>query len=309
MMKHILSLGFIASVLSGCFAPSSVNAATKDYQPYNELTAEEERVILNKGTEPPHSGKFNKHDEDGVYTCKRCDATLFPSDAKFDSGTGWPSFDDAIPGAVAEKADGFRTEIVCANCDGHLGHVFRGEGLTKKSTRHCVNSVSLDFVPKENYETAIFAGGCFWGVEHFLAREEGVLETSVGYIGGHKENPTYQEVCSKTTGHAEAVEVKYDASKTSFEKLARLFFETHDPTQVNRQGPDIGSQYRSGVFYTNDEQKEITEKLIAELEAKGLKVATEVTKATTFWDAEGYHQDYYLMKGSTPYCHSYVKRF
>ncbi len=160
-----------------------------------------------------------------------------------------------------------------------------------------------------NTERAIFAGGCFWGVEHYMEKVDGVIEAKSGYIGGHKDNPSYREVCNKTTGHAEAVQVTYDPSKTNFEELARVFFQIHDPTQVNRQGPDRGEQYRSEVFYLNEEQKKITQKLIKELEANGYDVATKVTKAGKFWDAEDYHQDYYQKKASTPYCHAFVKRF
>ncbi|MFC2187529.1 peptide-methionine (S)-S-oxide reductase MsrA [Fulvivirgaceae bacterium LMO-SS25] len=158
-------------------------------------------------------------------------------------------------------------------------------------------------------ERAIFASGCFWGTEYYFQKALGVISTTVGYIGGQVANPTYREVCSGTTGHAEATEVFYDPSKTDFETLARLFFETHDPTQMNRQGPDIGTQYRSAVFYLNNEQKEITEKLICLLEEKGLKIATEVTPATEFYTAENYHQDYYKNNGSSPYCHFFTKRF
>ncbi|MFZ6664684.1 peptide-methionine (S)-S-oxide reductase MsrA [Peijinzhouia sedimentorum] len=158
-------------------------------------------------------------------------------------------------------------------------------------------------------ERAIFASGCFWGTEYYFQKALGVISTTVGYIGGQVANPTYREVCSGTTGHAEATEVFYDPSKTDFETLARLFFETHDPTQMNRQGPDIGTQYRSAVFYLNNEQKEITEKLISLLEEKGLKIATEVTPATEFYTAENYHQDYYKNNGSSPYCHFFTKRF
>ena len=158
-------------------------------------------------------------------------------------------------------------------------------------------------------ERAIFASGCFWGTEYYFQKAPGVISTTVGYIGGKVANPTYREVCSGTTGHAEATEVFYDPSKTDFETLARLFFETHDPTQMNRQGPDIGTQYRSAVFYLNNEQKEITEKLISLLEEKGLKIATEVTPATEFYTAENYHQDYYKNNGSSPYCHFFTKRF
>ena len=278
------------------------------------LTPEEKRVIVDKGTEAPFTGRYYKHKEPGTYVCRQCGAPLYRSADKFDAGCGWPSFDDEIPGAVKRTpdADGRRTEITCAKCGAHLGHVFAGEGFTPKNTRHCVNSISLEFVPaaiKEQTETAIFVGGCFWGVEHLLSKEPGVLDVESGYIGGHTENPTYEEVCSHRTGHAEAVRVTFDPAKVSYEKLARLFFEIHDPTQVGRQGPDIGDQYRSEIFYTTPAQRETAEKLIAELRAKGYDVVTEVTQATTFWPAEEYHQDYYDRKGTQPYCHGYTKRF
>ena len=205
-----------------------------------------------------------------------------------------------------------RTEIECANCGAHLGHVFLNEGLTEKETRYCVNSVSMKFIADSEAiktDTAIFAGGCFWGVQYYLDKEKGVISTTVGYTGGHTSNPTYKEVCSGTTGHAEAIQVLFDPKQTSYETLAKLFFELHDPTQVNRQGPDVGEQYRSAVFYINDEQKQIAEKLINLLKDKGYKVATEVSKASTFWKAEDYHQEYYDNKGGTPYCHKYTKRF
>ena len=160
-----------------------------------------------------------------------------------------------------------------------------------------------------NTERAIFASGCFWGTEYYFQRADGVLSTRVGYIGGHKENPTYREVCYTDTGHAEAIEVVYDPTQTSYETLARLFFETHDPTQVNRQGPDVGTQYRSEIFYLDAEQKAIATKLIGLLEEKGYRVATEVTAASTFWPAEDYHQQYYAKNGQNPYCHIYTPRF
>ena len=281
---------------------------------YNELTPEEERVIIYKGTETPFTGEYYDHHEDGTYLCKRCGAPLFPSDAKFDSRTGWPSFDDVIPGAVRQvpDADGMRTEIVCSQCGAHLGHVFFGEGFSDKNTRHCVNSLSLGFLPDEDMETtqtAVFAGGCFWGLEYHFNNAEGVLSTRVGYTGGHTENPTYGEVCRGNTGHAEAIEVTFDHALTSYETLARLFFEIHDPTQVNRQGPDIGEQYRSAIFYAGEEQKATAESLIETLQSKGYQVATQLEPAGEFWEAEDYHQDYYEKKGSQPYCHVLTKRF
>lgn len=276
------------------------------------LTPEEERVIVNKGTESPFSGEYYASNESGTYTCKRCGAGLYRSDDKFDSGCGWPSFDDEIEGAVARTidADGYRTEITCANCGAHLGHVFEGEGFTGKDTRHCVNSISLNFIPEET-ETgrALFASGCFWGTEYHFSKIPGVISTTVGYTGGTTDNPTYREVCSGKTGHAETVEVIYHKNQVSFEELAKLFFETHDPSQVNRQGPDIGTQYRSEIFYLDDAQKHTAEKLVGSLKDKGLKVATKITPAGKFYKAENYHQDYYDNTGGTPYCHVYVKRF
>ena len=265
---------------------------------FNKLSPEEEAVIINKATEPPNSGKYNKHKEKGIYSCRQCKTPLFRSVNKFDSDCGWPAFEKEIPGSVKRipDADGKRTEIVCTKCDGHLGHVFIGENITQANTRHCVNSVSIDFIPEAKMGRAIFASGCFWGTEYYMQKAPGVLQTTVGYIGGKKTKPTYEEVCANTTGHAEAVEVLYDQEKTDYKTLAKLFFETHDPGQLNRQGPDVGEQYRSEIFYFDDEQKAIAEKLINTLEEKGIKVVTKLTPAGTFWDAEDYHQEYYDKK-------------
>lgn len=280
---------------------------------YNELTPEEQQVIIHKGTEKPFSGKYYKHKEKCIYICKRCNAPLYRSQDKFDSGCGWPSFDDEIPGAVKKipDPDGIRTEIVCANCGAHLGHIFTGEGFTPKNVRHCVNSISLNFIPEKDLKTekAYFAGGCFWGVEYFFQKEKGVISTRVGYMGGTTEHPSYEDVCTGKTGHAETIEVVFDPNTTNFEKLARLFFEIHDPTQIDRQGPDAGNQYRSEIFYTNDQQKKIAENLIKILKEKGYNVATKLTKAGRFWEAEEYHQSYYRKRNSLPYCHIRIKRF
>jgi len=303
-----LTLFFVLFGLTSCYSQNDMK--------YNQLTPEEENVILHKATERPWTGTLLNNKETGTYTCKRCDAALYRSEDKFDSHCGWPSFDDEIEGAVLRipDADGMRTEIVCAKCGGHLGHVFLGEGFTSKDTRHCVNSISMNFVPDNSQmqvktERAIYAGGCFWGVEYYMQQKDGVFSVVSGYIGGNKDNPTYKEVCSGTTGHAEAVEIVFDPSRVSYEELTKLFLEIHDPTQVDRQGPDIGLQYRSEIFYVNEEQKKIAEKLLDLLRVKGYDIATKVTKATTFWPAEDYHQDYYEHKGTLPYCHGYTKRF
>lgn len=283
---------------------------------YNDLNAEEIRIIENKGTEMPFSGKFNSFYKNGIYTCRKCNAPLFNSEDKFDSGSGWPSFDDSIKGAVREipDADGRRVEIVCATCGGHLGHVFKGEQMTPKGTRHCVNSVSLGFKALEEdskLKKAYFAAGCFWGVEYWFEKQEGVLAADSGYMGGHLENPTYREVCYKDTGHLETVEVTYDPSVVSFEALSKLFFETHNPEQTNGQGPDIGPQYLSAIFYNDIEEEEIAMKLINQLEDNGMIIATQLINANehTFYIAEYEHQSYYKLRNSKPYCHAYTKRF
>lgn len=288
----------------------------------NRLTATEANILLHKGTEAPFSGEYNLHFANGIYVCKQCDTPLYTSFSKFHSQCGWPSFDDEIENAVKHlpDPDGHRTEIVCAHCEGHLGHVFVGEQSTPKNTRHCVNSLSIRFIPiselltqakqpQSGFGAALFAAGCFWGVEYHFARAKGVLATQVGYSGGTTEAPSYEQVCTGNTGHAEALLVIFDKAKTDYTKLTKLFFNLHDPSQVDGQGPDIGNQYRSEIFYFTDEQRRIAEELIALLKNNNISVATRVTSASTFWPAEAYHQQYYQTKGGEPYCHILIERF
>jgi peptide methionine sulfoxide reductase msrA/msrB len=313
MRKSVVAIVLIAVPLVFAIAcgEQETDMSSKEYR---ALTPEEEAVIVHKGTERPFTGEYNQHFEKGTYHCKRCDAPLYRSSDKFASSCGWPSFDDEIEGAIRREtdADGMRTEILCANCGAHLGHVFEGERLTDRNIRHCVNSISLVFVPDEEAADtafAYFAGGCFWGVEHLFQAKEGVVSAVSGYMGGSTEDPTYEEVCSGTTGHLEAVQVEYDPEKVTYEELARYFFEIHDPTQAGGQGPDIGGQYLSAIFYGSEEEKETAERLIGILREKGYGVVTQVRPATKFWKAEDYHQDYYERKGHRPYCHAYQKRF
>jgi len=277
-----------------------------------ELTAAEKLVIIDKGTEAPFSGKYYNFKGEGTYVCKQCGNPLYKSSDKFSSNCGWPSFDDEIEGAVIRipDADGRRTEIVCAKCGAHLGHVFLNEGFTEKNTRHCVNSISMVFVPAEkNREVAYFAGGCFWGVEYYMQKQKGVISVISGYMGGVEKDPTYELVCSGTTNYAETVEIVFDPSLTDYETIAKIFFEIHDPAQLNRQGPDIGKQYRSEIFYTNSQQKEIADSLIEILRHNGYDITTKVTPSSVFYKSEDYHQNYYQRKGTLPYCHKYTKRF
>ena len=281
-----------------------------------ELTEFEKMVLFEKATEKPFSGKYYNFYKDGIYKCKVCGAPLYKSESKFNSKSGWPSFDDAIEGAVKEipDEDGIRTEIVCAKCGAHLGHIFKGEGFTPKNVRHCVNSVSLDFTSEKKVEMkearAYFAGGCFWGVEYHFEKLKGVIEVTSGYMGGQLENPTYKQVCTGKTGHLETVEIRYNPDIIDYETLAKLFFEIHDPTQEDGQGPDIGEQYKSAIFYNTPEEKKILEKLIKILKNKGYKVVTKLIEINfPFWPAEEYHQDYYEKHNKKPYCHAYIKRF
>lgn len=303
----------ILTFMLGFLMIISQNACTQTNKKmeYNKLNPDEALVILKKATEQPYTGEYVNNKDTGIYTCKQCDAHLYNSSDKFDSHCGWPSFDDEIKGAVKRipDADGRRTEIVCANCGGHLGHVFMNEGFTEKNTRHCVNSISMKFIPNKKMEKAYFASGCFWGTEYHFMKAKGVLETTVGYMGGKTLHPTYKEVCSGTTGHIETTEVVYDPTQTSFETLLKLYYETHNFEQIGGQGPDIGSQYQSVVFYVNEEQKVMVEKYMQILTDKSYKPATKLLPAPEFWAAEDYHQEYYDKKDGSPYCHIYKKIF
>lgn len=324
--RAFLLLFFLLLLDAGCAAAEKKNGATqrniqksrkkkKVPMALNPLTPEEERIILHKGTEPPSTTETISN-QPGTWLCRQCNAPLYRAADKFESHCGWPSFDDEIPHAVRRvpDADGRRTEIVCSACGGHLGHVFQGENLTPKNTRHCVNSLSIRRVPfvvrpGQKVARALFASGCFWGTQYHFKQQPGVLYTRVGYSGGKTPNPTYKQVCTGRTGHAETVEVWFDPEIVSYTQLVRLFFETHDFTQVNRQGPDVGTQYRSAIFYLGAEQKRLAEQVREQLKKRKLSVATEIVPAGLFYPAEAYHQDYYQRTGGKPYCHRRVRRF
>jgi peptide methionine sulfoxide reductase msrA/msrB len=284
------------------------------------LTPEQFRVTQKSGTEPAFCGNLLDNKKDGFYACVVCGLPLFSSQHKFESGSGWPSFfmpfDRDHIAYIKDASHGMeRIEIQCARCGSHLGHVFE-DGPRPTGLRYCLNSASLTFVEKGQpipeasrplpLKKAYFAGGCFWGIEHRFQQCPGVVGVESGYMNGTTEAPTYEAVCDHGTGHAEAVEVLYDPSKVTYRQLLDGFFRMHDPTQMNRQGPDVGDQYRSAVFTVDAEQQREAEAFKVALQASpkfaGRGIATVIEPAKRFWPAEGYHQDYVERTGRA--CHA-----
>jgi peptide methionine sulfoxide reductase msrA/msrB len=299
----------------------------------SKLSSEQFAVTQQCGTEPPFHNAYWDNHKPGIYVDVVSGQPLFSSLDKFDSGTGWPSFTKPLQSAdVVEKKDATlgteRTEVRSSMADSHLGHVFN-DGPEPNGLRYCINSAALKFIPVEDmdqagysqyldafvkaglikastHETAILAGGCFWGMEEILRKIPGVVKTTVGYSGGNFPDPTYEDVCTGATGHAESIQVVFDPAKLSYESLLDYFFRMHDPTTLNRQHNDVGTQYRSAIFYTSDEQKQTAERVKTRWDKSGKfnrPITTEITAATTFYTAEDYHQKYLIKHPGGYNCH------
>ncbi|MBL7115492.1 MAG: bifunctional methionine sulfoxide reductase B/A protein [Kiritimatiellae bacterium] len=286
-----------------------------------QLSPEQYRILREKATEHPGTGEYLNHQTEGTYLCAGCGNALFVSETKYESGCGWPAFTAPIEKNSVEEVEDrshgmVRKEILCSKCGGHLGHVFN-DGPEPTGLRYCINSGALGFesvksgVSKESREAlATFGGGCFWCVEAGFEMLDGVKEVVSGYAGGSTKNPTYEQVCSKTTGHAEVVQIRFDPAVISYRKLLDMFFRMHDPTTPNRQGADVGSQYRSIILYHDAEQKQEAEDVIKELADEKVfedQIVTEVTAFQKFYEAEKYHQNYFRQNSKQPYCQMVIK--
>ncbi len=277
------------------------------------------QVARKADTERAFTGTMWNDETKGTYYCAACGNKLFRSNQKFTSSCGWPSFfEQENSKSIWFKPDNSygmnRTEALCSRCDSHLGHLF-DDGPEPTGKRYCMNAVSLDFVPdalvsNSKTETIVLGGGCFWCVEAVYQNLMGVEKVVSGYSGGSVENPTYEEVCTGTTGVAEVVEITYDPTKTNLDEIFKVFFTVHDPTTLNRQGADVGTQYRSVIFYKNENEKFAAETVINALndaEVYASKIVTKLEPFKKFYAAESYHQNYYNDNKNKPYCQMVIQ--
>jgi len=269
----------------------------EDY--FSDLNEEERDIIINKGTETPFSGKYNNHFDAGVFICRACKNPLYESNSKFDSGCGWPSFDDEIFGSISRHKDlsggRERTEICCNKCGGHLGHVFYGEKITEKDTRHCVNSLSIQFKKYNNLSKIYLGAGCFWTVDAIFSNIKGVYMCQSGYMGGNVVNLQHDEVRSGKTNHVEVVEIFFDEEIISLDGLLKIFWGNFDPKNLNRRISDIASQYIFAIFYNKDEQKKVIFNSINSIQKKwNQPINIQIKKSGDFFRAEEHHQRYFM---------------
>lgn len=281
-----------------------------DEQWQAELTDKQYQITRLKGTESPFSSKICQLFEPGIYACVCCDTLLFDADEKFDSGTGWPSFTQPIKeNAIAYFSDSTlgmrRVESLCNTCQAHLGHVFQ-DGPEPSGLRYCINAISLKKVTT-SLEKATFGGGCFWCTETLFLQLKGVNSVASGYCDGEIENPTYKEVCTGNTGHAEVVQITFDPGEISYQDLVKIHLSTHNPTTLNQQGADKGTQYRSIILTHDEQQQSIAEKVIVDMKtAFEQPIVTAIKPFKTFFKAEEYHQDYYKNNSAEAYCQAVI---